>query len=82
VQHRRTRSGSLAKSQVALLPVTIEAAMSVQDTAAVTTIDAPRKPRAAGTSSIEVELYGARIHLRGGVDAQALRTLLDVLAQQ
>ena len=56
--------------------------MSVQDTATVTTVDAPRKPRAAGTASIEVELYGARIHLHGGVDAQALRILLDVLARQ
>ena len=82
VQHRCARSGSLAKPQVALLPVTIEAAMSVQDTATVITVDAPKKPRSAGTASIEVELYGARIHLRGGVDAQALRTVLDVLARQ
>ena len=82
VQHRRASGGRLAKPQVALLPLTIEAAMSVQDTAAVTTVDAPRKPRAASTASIEVELYGARIHLRGGVDAQALCTLLDVLGRQ
>jgi transposase len=82
VQHRHASCVLLAKPQVALLPVTIEAAMSIQDTAAVTTVDAPRKPRAAGTASIEVELYGARIHLRGGIDAQALCTLLDVLARQ
>jgi len=33
-------------------------------------------------ATIEIELYGARIHLHGGVDAQALRSVLDVLAQR
>lgn len=84
VHDRRTLSGALAKPQVALLPVTIEAAMSVQaqDAGTVTAIDTPRKQRSSGTAVIEVELYGARIHLRGGVDAQALCTLLDVLARR
>ena len=41
-----------------------------------------RSEGALVAATIEIELYGARIHLRGGVDAQALRSVLDVLAQR
>ena len=36
----------------------------------------------ARASAIEIELYGARIHLRGGVDAQVLGAVLDVLSRR
>ena len=45
-------------------------------------VDASAKRRRPVAATIEIELYGARIHLRGGVDAQALRSVLDVLAQR
>ena len=31
--------------------------------------------RRGGAAGIEIDLYGVRIHLRGGVDAQTLRTV-------
>jgi hypothetical protein len=43
---------------------------------------ASSKPKRAAAAMIEIELYGARIHLRGGVDAAALRSVLDVLRQR
>jgi hypothetical protein len=45
-------------------------------------VDAATKQRRPGAATIEIELYGARIHLRRGVDTQALRSVLDVLAQR
>ena len=44
--------------------------------------DASSKRKRAAAATIEIELYVARIHLRGGVDADALRSVLDVLAQR
>jgi hypothetical protein len=38
--------------------------------------------RRAGAAAIEIEAYGVRIHLRGSVDAHALRGVLDVLSQR
>ncbi|MBS1247148.1 MAG: transposase [Proteobacteria bacterium] len=46
-----------------------------------TLLAAPQRRR-PGAASIEIELYGARIHLRGGVDVQSLRSVLAVLAQR
>ncbi|CAG0934013.1 hypothetical protein PLCT1_02557 [Planctomycetaceae bacterium] len=60
---------------VTLLPVTVEA------DAAMAGGDRARQAKSnAGT--IELEVYGARIRLRGGVDAASLRSVLDVLAQR
>lgn len=58
-----------------LLPVTVaaDAAMAGGDFA-------KRAKSNAGT--IELEVYGARIRLRGSVDAASLRSVLDVLAQR
>jgi hypothetical protein len=44
--------------------------------------DAAPQRRQLGEATIEIELYGARIHLRGGVDVQMLRSVLAVLAQR
>jgi transposase len=82
VRHQRALIDSTAKSPATLLPVTIEASTSVLETPADDQVDAATKRRRPGTATIEIELYGARIHLRGGVDAQALRSVLDVLAQR
>lgn len=63
-----------AKSEAAtLLPVTIDGDGMVAG------VDGGKRTNSnAGT--IEIDVYGARIRLRGGVDAASLRSVLDVLA--
>ena len=82
VRHQRALTTSVAEPQTALLPVTIEAATALLEARVLDQVDAVTKRRRLGAASIEIELYGARIHLRGGVDAPALRSVLDVLAQR
>jgi transposase len=72
VAHRRAPPNGKSEEAVALLPVTIEAVADGQTD--------KRTPSIAGT--IELEIYGARIRLRGGVDVVSLRSVLDVLAQR
>lgn len=81
VRHQRALLPSAVKAQPAMLPVTIESTVSAQ-TELPQPIDAVPKRRRSSAAGIEIEIYGARIHLRGGVDAQALRSVLDVLAQR
>jgi len=69
-----------AKPPPAMLPVAIDATATMPG--AGTGGNAPNKPKRAAAASIEIELYGARIHLRGGVDTDALRSVLDVLGQR
>jgi transposase len=80
VRYGRAVLGSSAKPETAMLPVTIEAASSVVAKGA-DRVDATKRRRPPA-ATIEIELYGARIHLRGGVDAEALRSVLEVLAQR
>lgn len=63
------------KAMSTLLPVTLEAKGTVAG-------DGLGKPAPSSAGAIELEVYGARIRLRGGVDAAALRSVLDVLAQR
>ena len=74
VAHRRAPPNAKSKEAIALLPVTIEAR-----SAAEVETDKRTQP-SAGT--IELEVYGARIRLRGGVDVASLRSVLKVLAQR
>lgn len=82
VRHRRAAIDATAKPGTMVLPVTIQTGTSVLEARAVDAIDASTKRRQVGIATIEIELYGARIHLRNGVDAQVLRSVLDVLAQR
>jgi transposase len=82
VRHQRAHIDSAPKPRATLLPVTIEAATALLEARAGDQVDAATNRRRPGAASIEIELYGAHIHLRGGVDAQALRSVLDVLAQR
>ena len=75
VRHRRTSPSPKSKETATLLPVTIEAKSGAADVETE-----KRTHSSAGT--IELEVYGARIRLRGGVDAASLRSVLDVLAQR
>jgi transposase len=82
VRHQRALIDSTPKPRATMLPVTIEAATALLEARAGDQVDAATNRRRPGAASIEIELYGAHIHLRGGVDAQALRSVLDVLAQR
>ena len=77
---RRNRE-SAEKSPTVLLPVSVQRASpaSAGDNGERM---ATTKPRRAGTAAIEIEVYGARIHVRGNVDAQELRAVLDALSQR
>jgi len=82
VRYQRARIDSAPKPRATLLPVTIDAATALLEARVSDPVDAATKRRRPGATTIEIELYGARIHLYGGVDAQALRSVLDVLAQR
>jgi len=60
------RAGNEGSSGVALLPVST----------------APAAARSSADSFIEISFMGASIRMRGPVDARALRTVLDCLAQR
>jgi transposase len=77
VAHQRTLLPAKPKVPAAMLPVTIAAtpALSPQR-------EAKAQRRRSRTPTIEIEIDGAHIHLRGGVDAQALRIVLDLLARR
>ena len=77
VRQRRELIAASTKPQSAMLPVTIEATPPPR-----ASDDASSRRKRAAAATIEIELYGARIHLRGGVDGDALRSVLDVLAQR
>lgn len=82
VRQKRELAGTMAQSQAVLLPVSVQRVSPTQtaidDDVASTSI----KPRRVNAAAIEIELYGARIHLRGGVDADALRAVVDVLSRR
>lgn len=73
VRHRvpDTKSREVAT----LLPVTIEASAAMDG-------DDIGKRTKSNAGTIELEVYGVRIRLRGGVDVASLRSVLDVLAQR
>jgi len=80
VRQRRAGLNAMPELAPTLLPVTIEGPASrrgnVDDQAKLA-----RRHRCAG-AGIEIELYGARIHLHGEVDATALTAVLDVLSRR
>lgn len=82
VRHRRELTATAVVSRATMLPVIMATATSAPGARVDDLVDASAKRRRPVAATIEIELYGARIHLRGGVDAQALRTVLDVLAQR
>jgi transposase len=82
VGHQRALVDSTAKPPATMLPVTVETSTLVLAAPAENQADASTRQPRPGATTIEIELYGARIVLRGGVDAQALRSVLDVLAQR
>ena len=61
-----------------LLPVTVVAAVGRTAPMAPTPSGPP--PRTAPTGTIEIEINGARVRLRGAVDEASIRTVLRALA--
>ena len=74
-------SDATPKLKGPLLPVVIEAPTSGQGRADGQAQLATRRHR-SGAGSIEIELSGARIHLRGEIDATALTTVIDILPRR
>jgi transposase-like protein len=81
VRHGRALLESKPQPQPTMLPVTIEAASAAAEVKARERSCVRTRRRASGTT-IEIEIYGARIHLHGDIDAQALQRVLEVLAQR
>ena len=82
VRHRRELAAAAVEPRSTMLPVTMTAATSKPCAHGDDLVDASAKRSRLVAAIIEIEIYGARIHLRGGVDAQALRSVLDLLAQR
>ena len=61
-----------------LLPVTVVAAVDRPASMAPLPLGPP--PRTAPTGSIEIEINGARVRLRGAVDEASIRTVLRALS--
>jgi hypothetical protein len=80
VQHRNGRLVRASNTTPTLLPVTL----SAPSTQAPLAMAAPASPASKQTMPgvIEIELEGAHVRVRGAVDAMALRTVLEVLAQR
>jgi len=76
VRHRR---GEAAPTPPRLLPVSIEAPSAA---ARSITSSSARGSGRGTTGAIEIEVYGARIHLRGAVDAASLAVVLEALSRQ
>lgn len=82
VRRRGASPAGSAKPQAIMLPVTIEAASGVSTHTTDHAVDVVTPRSRPGSAVIEIELEGARIHLRGGIDARMLRVVLDSLSQR
>ena len=78
----RALVGPNSESKAVLLPVSVQRVAPADQTCGDDGVSTATRRRRAGTATIEIELYGARIHLRGGVDAHALHAVLDVLSRR
>lgn len=63
----------------ALLPVTI---MATESAASCTPTSAPTPAQGDVDSSIQIDVFGARVTLRGDVDARRLRLVLEALSRR
>jgi len=82
VRHRRESTATVAGPRGRMLPVIVAAATATHGAHADDLVGGSPNRRRPAAAHIEIEVYGARIHLRGGVDAQVLSSVLDVLARR
>jgi transposase len=80
VQHRAGRLCRGSRGAPAMLPVTLTATSQRSPVALPESALSRAKHCASGV--IEVELQGARLRVRGAVDAAALHTVLEALAKR
>jgi len=78
------REFATAKARpAALLPVMIEGSNSPLAAGTPAQISAGESARCSGLPScIEIEVFGALVRIKGAVDPDALRSVLEALAQQ
>lgn len=68
---------------VSLLPVKVDGAESMVPAVTPESIPTQQSARIpASPGCIEIEAYGACIRIKGGVDVQALRSVLEVLSRR
>lgn len=83
-EHLRALAQSLARSATAMLPVTvIESQDTAQKSLAQTLSVMERNLHAqpAHSGSIEIDLPLGRVRLRGGIDREALRIVVELLSR-
>lgn len=79
--HERGLLGTGSKA-VSMLPVAIEDSPVSTGRIVIRALDAEgRRPRVAKTGSIEIELQGGRVTVRGVVDRAALRVVIKMLSR-
>ena len=79
--HERGLLGAGRKA-VSMLPVKIEDSPAAAGRIVIQALDAELKPpRATKTGSIEIELQGGRVTVRGVVDRGALRVVIKMLSR-
>jgi len=81
--HLRALARSLARPTGAMLPVTV---IEAQDTAQKSTMQSlslmsERKPHAS-PGSIEIDLPLGRVRLKGGIDGEVLRIVVELLSRR
>jgi transposase len=79
--HLRSIAQSLAKPASAMLPVTV---VEPEGTARTLSVMSERRAHASTSAagSIEIDLPLGRVRLKGGVDREALRIVVDVLSRR
>ena len=80
VRHRGGHVDAAPRDTPAMLPVTLRA--MVRSSPPAESVPVPRSWKAGSKGVIEVDFDGARIRVRGAVDALALRTIVEALAQR
>jgi transposase len=79
--HERGLLGTGSKA-VSMLPVRIEDSPALARRIVIQALDSERmRPRATKTGSIEIELQGGRVTVRGVVDRAALRMVVKMLSR-
>lgn len=75
VRHRKGQLVRVPQASATLLPVALSVPSAKAD-------GARPRPKLSSAGVIEIELEAARVRVRGAVDTQALRTVLDVLVKR
>jgi transposase len=82
VRQKRELAGTMTQAPAVLLPVSVQRISPSQTASDEDVTSTSTKLTRASAATIEIELYGARIHLRGDVDADVLRAVVDVLSRR